>query len=228
MFTLGPPLRAAAGDEYAALVQALFHFNDTAGTTIPVSSLGSPSVTNGGGASNQVAAAAAFYGSGGWRATAGPALAATPPSAPTAGQPYTVEFRFKFVVTASFNRFFGASNTGAGNLLYLDVSAGTLRLAKSGLTVATSGTVVTGVWNYVCIQFNPTGTSTTVDLNGARVLTTTSFGGISGVGCKVEINGSGGLGGADAQVDFDEFRWTHGVRRYPALAPVPTEPFPDA
>lgn len=228
MFTLGPPLWGGDKDEFAGLVMALLHFNDAPGTQIPVSALGGPTVSNGGGASNQVLAAAAYFGSGGWRGTAGPPLrlGRVPPGA---NDPYTIEFFFNVRVAGSFNRFFGASNTGSGNSIYLYLSGGTLRVARSsGADVATTGSVTVGAWNYVCLQYNPTGTVTTVDLNGVRVLTTSSFSAIAGTGCAVEINGSGGVGGNDAQVDFDAFRWTNGVRRYPTLAPVPTAPFPSS
>jgi hypothetical protein len=43
-----------------------------------------------------------------------------------------------------------------------------------------------------------------------------------GLGCSV------GMGGADGTASFDEFRWTHGVNRYPSGLSTPTAEYPNS
>ncbi len=228
MFTMGPPLWGGTEtDEYAAMVMALLHFNDAPGTTLPTVSLGAATTSNGATATNQTSAAAAYFDSAGWRSTAanGLDILHVPPDG---GAPYTMEFFFRQRTSATLNRFFGAYNTPSGNSFYLAVESGILVYYESGAfsTVSTGAPISLDVWYYVCIQYEAG--NQYIDLNGTRVLTSTKGRSVGGTGCTLEINGSGGLGGADAQFDFDEFRWTSGVRRYPVVAPVPTSEFPNS
>lgn len=230
MFSMGPPLwGGAGGDPYAGEVRALFHFNEADGTTLPSSSLGSPSVANSGAAFNTVSSTAPKFGAGAWFANSGDNQGLKITANVGAGiVPYTLEFFVNPVSFGGFGRFFAVTNTsGSGNLFALSFAGGNLTwIDATGSGSATTGTMSTGTWYHIAICYESA--TVKVYLNGAQVFSSSSVAkSISnnndiGIGCSV------GLGGADGKARYDEFRWTHGTNRYPSGFTVPTAEFPNS
>lgn len=212
-------------DQYAAQVMALLHFNDAPGTSAPVVSLGTATTSNSATGTNQTSAAAARFGAGGWRSTAsnGLAILRVPPQP---SDPYTIEFLVRANVFGANARFFGAYNSGSGNLFYLQAPLGALSYYNSTSLFGTTGTLVLGQWHSICMQY--LSGAVTIDLDGSRVYSGATGRPVGSSGCQLELNGSGGLGGSDGSYDFDEFRWTSGVNRYAGVAPIINGEFPNS
>lgn len=232
MFTMGPPMwGGAAGDPYAGNVLALLHFNETDGTATPANSLGSATINNDGSASapatNAVKSTSAKFGAGGWLSAGGP-TGIKPSKITSASLPYTLEFFVKPVTMGGTWRFFAVSTSGSGHEFVLACSGGNVYYVNTAsFDQATTGTMSTGTWYHFAVCYD--GTTVVVYQDGvsiysssvnARSLSSTTV--TIGVGCSVAI------GGADGTGSFDEFRWTHGVNRYPSGLTTPTAEYPDS
>lgn len=213
-------------DPSAAKVKALLHFNEADGTTMPTSSLGSPTITNGDTANNKVTTTDAKLGSGAWVGVGGPGLMLQ--AVTNSDTPYTIEFNVKPVSFGGFGRFFAAASSGSGNLFALSFAGGNLYYVDdSGNNVATTGTLPLNTWKHVAICY--AGGTVRLYVEGVQVFSSSSVArGMSGATISLGLCRSVGMGGADASANWDEFRWTHGEDRYPTGLTVPTAEHPDA
>jgi len=227
MFTMGPPLRGqAGGDPYIGSVLAGLHFNDANGTTTPSVSIGTPTVANGGTANNKVTTTDPKFGSGCWQATANAGL--TLQKTTDAAGPYTFSFWVKPTsFGATFGRFWGVQTVSSGHRFSLSVVAGAVfYLNESATPQATTGVMSLNTWYFISVCYS--GGTVTVYLDGVSIYTNSGANAkpLASENVTVNIGQSGGVGGSDGAAAFDDFRWTHGINRFPDVLP-PTAAFPD-
>ena len=232
MFTQGPPLWAGSGgDTYAGSVVALLHFNEADGTASPANSLGSATINNDGSASapstNAVKSTSAKFGAGGWLA-AGGSTGLKASKTTSASIPYTIEFFVNPATIGAFGRFMAVSTVSAGNEFALACGGGSVSYVDTtGTNQATTGTMSTGTWYHFAICYD--GTTVVVYQDGTSIYSSSVYDrGLSGADVSIGLGCSVGMGGADGTASFDEFRWTHGVNRYPSGLSTPTAEYPNS
>jgi hypothetical protein len=229
MFVVGPAFwGGGVRDQYIASVKALLHFNDANGTTVPAVAVGAPTLSNTGTGGNKVTSTSPKFGAGAWASTTANNTGLSVTAATNATTPYTIEFFFKPTAFGAFGRFFAASSTGPGNLFALScVGGGLYWVDDTGSNVATTGAFTLNVWTHVAICY--ASSNVRVYLDGVLVFNNSPYSrGMSSTTVSLALCSSVGLNGADAQGVFDEFRWTHGVDRYPSGLTVPTTEFPNS
>lgn len=231
MFMTGPAFWVApaggATDPNIADVFTLIHFNDSNGTTIPVASVGSPTITNSNTTDNYVTSSSPQFGAGCWRAGGSGGLQVE--VAIDSATPYTLEFFFKPLTFGSFGRFFAVNADSTGNLFAISFAGGSVYYVdSSGSNAATTGSVSIGTWYHMAICYAG-GSTVRIYLNGTKIYDGASGSiGMSSTTARVGFCRSVGLGGSDCTAFFDEFRWTHGTDRYPSGLTTPTAEFPDS
>lgn len=216
---------SGVSDPNIAFVKALIHFNDALNTTIPVVSVGSPTLANTGTGGNKVTTTGAQFGSGAFASTSADDYGLSVSSLNDATNPYTIEFFFKPTAFGSYGRFFAATGNASANLFALSCAGGSLfYVDDSGTNQATTGAMSIGVWYHVAICY--TNPNVRLYLNGALVFTSSTYAeSMSSDTINLGIGSrSVGMNGSDAQGVFDEFRWTHGVDRSAAGATPPSTP----
>lgn len=230
MFTLGPPMwGGAVTDPYAGNVLGLLHFNEADGASLPAASLGTATVSNDGSGSaptsNAVKAASARFGAGGWL-SAGGSTGLKLSQVTSSSTLYTIEFFVKFNSFGSFGRFFGAASGGVD--FSLSASGGTIRYVDITATDrSTTGVVSLSTWYHFAICSD--GASVFLYQDGAQIFASSTYWrGLSSTTVNLGLGCSVGMGGADGEASFDEFRWTHGANRYPSGLTTPTAEFPNS
>lgn len=232
MFTLGPPMWGVGiTDPYAASVQSLLHFNEADGTALPAASLGSASVTNDGSASapatNAVKSTTPKFGAGAWLA-AGGSTGLKVSKTTSAAAPYTIEFFVMPVTLGAFGRFLGVAALSGGVAFSLAYGGGSVNYVDlTGTNRATTGSMSTGNWYHIAICYD--GTTVRVYQDGTQIFSSSTYSrDLSSDTITIGVGCSAGAGGADGTARFDEFRWTHGVDRYPSGLSVPTSEYPNS
>ena len=232
MFTIGPPLWAgSAGDAYAGSVLALLHFNEADGTATPANSLGSATISNDGSASapttNAVKSTTPKFGAGAWL-SAGGSTGLKCSKVTSSAIPYTIEFFVMPVTLGAFGRFLGVTALAGGVAFALAYAGGNVNYVDlTGTNRATTGTMSTGTWYHIAVCYD--GTNVRIYQDGAQIFTSATYSRyLSSDTITIGVGCSSGMGGADGTARFDEFRWTHGVDRYPSGLSVPASEYPNS